>query len=284
MGKYTKTNPKFFKNIREVNEIKERRCTMCQEWFPETVEYFYMKNKSKPEKGFQTECKKCTSKRSLNYINNHWDGFIENVRKYIRNPKGKAAMKRNQIQQKENRKLYRKNNKDKMNGYAKTKRHKRHDINSAEWISCCEVFEWKCAYCGRTYEDNYQENHEQFHKEHVDNDGYLDLRNCVPACKNCNSVKHEMTLDELLEAKYIDNFTKERYDKIIWWTTEGYKNYIKEKPPYRFKRSRVYREDGTYYLQHELWSIDDKRNFLEILVTGATKQELNKYIEEHNIS
>ena len=45
--------------------------------------------------------KKCTSKQSLKYINEHWDGFIENVRRYIRNPKGKAAMKRNQIKQTE---------------------------------------------------------------------------------------------------------------------------------------------------------------------------------------
>ena len=280
MRKYTKKNPLFFKNIREVNDVKERKCTKCEGWFPETIDYFYMKNKSKPEKGFQPECKECTKKRSLDYINNHWDGFIENVRRYIRNPKGKAAMKRNQIKQQDNRKLYRQNNKNKFNEYAKIKRHKKHDITNSEWKSCCEIFEWECAYCGRTYEDNYKENHEQFHKEHVDNNGYLDLRNCVPACKNCNSVKHEMTLDELFEANYIETFTQDKYDKIIWWTTEGYKNYIEEKPPYRFKRSRVYREDGTYYLQHELWEIDEKRNFVKILATGEKKKDLDKFLKK----
>ena len=55
LGKYTKSSPKFFENIREINGIKERRCSNCQEWFPETTEYLYMINKKKPEKGFQAE-------------------------------------------------------------------------------------------------------------------------------------------------------------------------------------------------------------------------------------
>jgi len=43
LGKYTKRSPKFFKNIREVDGIKERKCSNCQEWFPETIEYYYMR-------------------------------------------------------------------------------------------------------------------------------------------------------------------------------------------------------------------------------------------------
>jgi len=35
--------------------IKEKQCTKCGEWFPETTEYFYMRNKSKPEKGYKSE-------------------------------------------------------------------------------------------------------------------------------------------------------------------------------------------------------------------------------------
>lgn len=272
----------YWQKHKIINDIMNKQCSKCSEWFPETIEYFYMRNKAKPELGLNAECKECTKKQSLKYINEHWDGFIENVRRYIRNPKGKAVMKRNQIKQKEYHKEYIKNNKIRLNEYAKVKRHKKHDITNSEWKSCCEIFDWKCAYCGKTYEDNYKEHHEQFHKEHVDNNGYLDLRNCVPACKNCNSIKHEMTLDELLEANYIEGFTKEEYDKIIWWTTEGYKDYIEEKPPYRIKRSRVYNEDGTYNLQHELWEIDEKRNFVKMLASSQKKKDLNQYIK--NIS
>jgi len=274
---------KYWLNRKIINDILYKKCTKCLEWYPETEEYFYMRNKSKLKLGLNAECKKCTSKQSLKYINEHWDGFIENVRRYIRNPKGKAAMKRNQIKQTEkgNRKKYRQNNPDKMKQYAQDKMHKFHDISTKEWKSCCEIFNWKCAYCGKTYEENYKENKERFHKEHVDNEGYLDLRNCVPACKNCNSIKHEMKLDELFEARYIDTFTKDRYDKIVWWINEGYKDYIEDKPPYRIKRDRVYRENGTYYLQHQLWEIDEKRNLIEVIATEIKKKDLNKYIKQY---
>ena len=93
MGKYTKRSHKFFENIREVDGIKERRCSNCQEWFTETTEYFYMRNKSKPEKGFNPECKKCSSKRSRKWAINHWDIMKECFKRNHKNPERKAKEK-----------------------------------------------------------------------------------------------------------------------------------------------------------------------------------------------
>ena len=120
MGKYTKKSPKFFKNIREINGFKERRCTQCKEWFPETTEYFYMRNKSKPEKGFNPECKKCSSKRSRKWAINHWDIMKECFKRNHKNPERKAKEKERKKIAKEAGYFteYRRKNKDKMNEYS----------------------------------------------------------------------------------------------------------------------------------------------------------------------
>ena len=60
-------------NIREVNGIKERKCTNCQKWFPETIEYFYMRNKNKPERGFNSRCKKCDAKINGKHQKENYD-------------------------------------------------------------------------------------------------------------------------------------------------------------------------------------------------------------------
>jgi len=39
------------------NGVVERKCSKCQEW-KEEKNNFYMMNKSKPEKGFHSKCKK----------------------------------------------------------------------------------------------------------------------------------------------------------------------------------------------------------------------------------
>jgi hypothetical protein len=41
----------------------ERLCSICKEWKIE-AENFYLRNKSKPEKGYNPECNKCCVKRS----------------------------------------------------------------------------------------------------------------------------------------------------------------------------------------------------------------------------
>jgi len=121
----------------------------------------------------------------------------------------------------------------------------------------------------------------QFHKEHVDHEGYNDVRNCVPACTNCNSTKKEKTIEHLFNINIISTFTQDKYDKIMLWCEEDYKQYIEEKPPYRIKHSRIYREDGTYYLQAELWIVDDKRNFIKCIATEVKKKDLKIHIEKY---
>lgn len=71
MAKYTKKNPKFFDNIRINNNIKEKRCTKCREWKPEDNKHYYYKNKSFPEKGFQSACIVCSRLKAIEYQTEH---------------------------------------------------------------------------------------------------------------------------------------------------------------------------------------------------------------------
>lgn len=166
---------------------------------------------------------------------------------------------------------WQKSNPDKIRQYAQN--HRTHDISTKEYNSMCKAFNYSCAYCGRSLEEVIKETGQKLHKEHVDNEGYNDLRNCVPACRSCNDHKWKFGLNEWYNESNT-NFTTERYNKIIWWTTEGYKDYIEEKPPYRITKSREYDEDGSYTYKWELWGVDDKRNLVECVDIKSKKKDL----------
>lgn len=69
------------------------------------------------------------------------------------------------------------------------------------------------------------------------------------------------------------SFYKEaRYNKIIWWTTEGYKEYIEEKPPYRIIRKR---NEGLTTYHYELWTVDEQRNLIKCIRIGNKKKDID---------
>ena len=124
---------------------------------------------------------------------------------------------------------YRQNNPDKIKQYnLHRKQNKKHKISKKEWESCKEYFNNSCAYCGISNEDAKKKYKNYLHKEHVDYNGANDLSNCVPACKSCNSLKWEYTLEDWYN-KNNSRFTQERLDKIYKWLNKDYKNYIIQK-------------------------------------------------------
>ena len=232
MGKYTKRSPKFFENIRAVDGIKERRCSNCQEWFPETTEYFYMINKKKPEKGFQAECKKCAVKRTMKYQKVNIEKTKIYRSKYNKSKKGKIRKIRCEKIRGENGKNleWQRNNKDKMLEYRTKRQHKKHNINKIEWNNCKEYFNNSCAYCDLHHKEHLVKRNGKIinmdlHKEHVDHEGKNDLSNCVPSCQSCNSKKRKLSIEEWYNDEN-ENYTQERYDRIQKWLQEDYKQYI----------------------------------------------------------
>ncbi|MGK4040872.1 HNH endonuclease signature motif containing protein [Heyndrickxia oleronia] len=121
-------------------------------------------------------------------------------------------------------------NKDKIKAYNQKRQHKIHKINKDEWISCKRYFNNSCAYCGMSEEEHRELYKQDLHKDHVEHSGKNDLSNCVPACKSCNTSKHQKKLDEW----YIPNnelwcsvFSQERLQKIQNWLESDYLKYIK---------------------------------------------------------
>ena len=287
MGKYTKRSPKFFKNIREVDGIKERKCSNCQEWFPETIEYYYMRNKSKPERGYQSECKKCSIEKSKTYVENNYEIAYKRKRRWhVEHKIITASYSREYYKNnKEERKEYVKNwidkNPNKYKEYAK--KHRRHDIFTTEWINCKNYFNNSCAYCGLPIEEHFAvrkdiEFNMDLHKEHVDDNGANDLSNCVPACGSCNSIKNIKTIDELFETEFIENFNQDKYNKIMQWVIEDHKKYIEEKPPYIITRKQ---NDDKKTYHYELWTVDGQRNMIECIATSEKKKGLKEHIEKY---
>lgn len=285
MGKYTKNSIKFFENTRIQNGVKERRCSVCQEWKPETIEYYYLHNKKKPERGFTAECKKCASKRSQEYMKKNYDKMFNYIVEWQQDNRDKTLSYMREFYQnnKDERREYVKewinNNPEKAKEYRNE--HRDHDITDVEWGNCKKYFNNQCSYCGLPIEQhkimrNKKIINMDLHKEHVDDNGANDLSNCTPSCQSCNSIKNLKSIDELLESKLITSFTQDRYDKIIWWITEGYKQYIEEKPPYKITRKQ---NEGLSTYHFELWSVDEQRNMIECLAIADKKSGLNKYIK-----
>jgi 5-methylcytosine-specific restriction endonuclease McrA len=108
--------------------------------------------------------------------------------------------------------------------YTRERSNKNHKITKIEWESCKKYFDNKSAYCGFDDQEHKKLYNQQLHKEHVIHNGENDLSNCVPSCKHCNSQKWEFTLEEWYNEGN-PSYTKERYDKIIKWLKEDYKQF-----------------------------------------------------------
>jgi len=266
---------------RRINDGKiEKRCTMCNEWKEDTIDSFYMQNKSKPELGLVPACKICLTAKSIAHRLLNVERARQSIRdhyyrhKEIYNTRAKAYNKEHREKTVEDHNLWVKNNPDKVRLYYVN--HRDHDISNKEWDSCLSIFDYSCAYCGISEEDHLSIYNQVLHKEHVDDKGYNDLRNAVPSCRRCNSYKHQADMEEWYRKQ--DYFDEERFVFIKWWIVEGYKEYIESKPPYRVIREKNI-EDSKYHFN--LWSVDEMRNTLEIIATKNRKKELKINIEEY---
>lgn len=233
---------KYWLTHKIIDGILYKQCSKCKEWKPETLEFFYYKNKSYPEKGFSSECRMCAIKRTKNWIKKNYDYHSEYKKQWNKN-------KENNKRQREHYKKWRKENKEWKQKYQlnyqrmfpekiaiyneNRRKHKSHKITKNEWESCLKYFDYKCAYCGLPMEEHYNMyagklRWENLNKEHVIHNGGNDLTNCVPACKSCNDSKWKYNLNEWYNSNNI-NYTQERYDKIIKWLMEDCFTYIEEK-------------------------------------------------------
>lgn len=221
-----------------INNKIYKRCSCHKEYFPEgdewmpcTEEYFY-KTKSSTD-GLFPYCKKCTSKKSAMYQHNHKKEALEYHHKYsqthpnyYKNIRDNYE-KRNKENRKESIKQWRRNHPDRLRQYNSIYSNKKHNITTKEWKDCKEYFNYQCAYCGMPEKEAKELYKQNLHKEHVDCNGVGNLSNCVPACKHCNTSKHEFDMEDWYKQQ--SYFSQERLDKIYKWLKDDYKLYIKNK-------------------------------------------------------
>lgn len=282
-------NKKYKDFNKEENGIKYRKCQDCGQWFELNEQNFNIQPKTKG--GFSRRCISCLEIYNHKYYMDTRDKQIAQASQWQKDNYKRHRELHKRYERSEKHKEYRKRNHEDMKnkGWFKNwynshpdkskeycSNHRNHDITSNEWMACQEFFNYQCAYCGKSLDEQYEQNGHQFHKEHVDNEGYNDIRNCVPACTQCNSTKNIKSLNELLTNNIIVEFTEDKLSKITFWCTEEYKKYIVPKPLYRITRKQ---NEGLKTYHFELWTVDEKRNMIECIATAEKKAGLKQYIK-----
>ncbi len=164
------------------------------------------------------ECKECTKARSYKWQLDNPARKKEIRSKYVDKPETKLLNREQQRRslKKGTRKKWYQKNKDRSLQYHQNREVKKHDISEEEWWECRRYFNFRCAYCGKTWEDQFIEHRKDFCKDHFINEGVNDITNCVPACTNCNSSKNSFTFEDWY-AKYNEHYSIKRVLKIHKW-------------------------------------------------------------------
>jgi 5-methylcytosine-specific restriction endonuclease McrA len=232
---------------KSIDGVIHRKCTGCNEWIPENDEYFYMKNKKYPEKGYIAKCKRCSLKDTQDYQERNKEIVVQKkkiehqINKKYYNEVSKRWRDNNQEWKQEYQKNYQNDNPDKMQQYRiNREQNKKHTITSAEWQGCLEYFNRSCAYCGLPESKHYTAFRGEIkltslHKEHAINNGENDLSNCIPSCKSCNDQKWSRDFDDWYNEDN-ERYSKERYDKIIKWLSGDYLLHIGKKTKRNIKK------------------------------------------------
>jgi hypothetical protein len=78
----------YEENHRELNGLLEKKCNICDKWYPCTSEYFYP-NKGNKTDGLCPECKTCTVKRSMKRNQEYREEYLADKRRINHKPENK---------------------------------------------------------------------------------------------------------------------------------------------------------------------------------------------------
>lgn len=229
--------------------MQYKTCTKCGEEKPLTSEYFY-KAKSNTD-GFHGSCKECMKKEGRErwavYYPENKDKLYEtkkiyrkaNEKKYKAstllyrttnkeklNEKNRDYYKKNKEKVLERTSKYRQANKElhkkRVSSWAKRNREKLavayqkrksksmslpSTLTTEQWNETKEYFNNRCAYCGK------EKTLAQEHFIALSKGGGYTKENIIPACRNCNSSKHNKDFFEWYPEQ--EFYSKEREQKIL---------------------------------------------------------------------
>ncbi|WP_063562997.1 HNH endonuclease signature motif containing protein [Paenibacillus sp. O199] len=248
----------------EIEGVDHKLCNKCNDYHPSTDEYFYI-NKNNSIDGLYPYCKKSAILSSCENQKTNKERSYKQHEKYRKSEKYKKWGRKHGLEQRKSGYSlnYQRNNKDRVYFYAAL--HRIHDITSIEWNKCLLFFEYKCAYCGITQEENKRNCNQKLQKDHVDHEGYNDLRNAVPACRRCNSSKHQSGVLNWYSQQPF--YCIDRFRKLTTWITIEYQKYLEIKKDYKIVKTRNKRE-------YILYVLDEKRNLGNVLGIGKHRKEL----------
>ncbi|WP_080658639.1 HNH endonuclease [Paenibacillus polymyxa] len=175
--------------------INEKKCTKCNQEYPATLEHFYKQGKT-----LSSWCKVCYKTKQLKYYHDNRESYLPKKREWRRknkdmvNERAKKWKIDNQERWKEYYSDWQKSElgKEFSKGYHSIRNsNKKHTFNIIEWSECKSFFENSCAYCGLLEKEHKHMFNQQLHKDHYDPEGSNGIDNCVPACRVCNSFKHD---------------------------------------------------------------------------------------------
>lgn len=208
-------------------------CTQCKKDKELNTDNFYF-YKSKPK--HMQPCKECRKNYQVDYQREHQEiqgqrfrRWHEKNKKYI-NDWCKEWRINNQERAKEYGKKYRQTEigKEKYKGYRKFRQqHKTHLITDYEWQACKKYFDNTCAYCGMPEKEHRTVYGQDLHKDHVEHNGSNGLENCIPACKSCNSKKHDSDFD-LWYNEENPIYTEDNMLLIIKWLSKDFKKCLRK--------------------------------------------------------
>jgi 5-methylcytosine-specific restriction endonuclease McrA len=219
-------------------------CSKCGIEKPATLEYFAKKERGKY--GLRGNCRECDNIRHKIYRENNEQYFKDYMSKWKNNnPKyfkewGQSNREKiyNRLKSTNYYEMYYKENKDKINelrrinyntnpGKRNIYCNKRRSIikslpatlTAEQWIECKSHFENKCAYCGRT-----MQRLEQEHFIALTMGGEYTKNNIIPACRSCNSSKHNRDFYEWYPKQKF--YSPEREKQILSYL--GYKDGVQQ--------------------------------------------------------
>lgn len=247
-----------------IDGIEYKWCCDCNNWYLMTSDNFKVQPSQKD--GFSNRCILCQKNYNHNtYMKNQRINIDRARNRILANKEEYREYKKEwNIIQKDHMRIYNKEfyknhkdtgvyyenlkkwyllNPDKAKALNEKRRHKNHNINKEEWKNCKEYFNNSCAYCGLPAEEHYrlykgELKLQDLHKEHVDDDGVNNLSNCVPSCGVCNSEKSSFDFD-FWYCEDNPKYNIERYNRIIKWLEEDYKQYIQPSKPKRKYNKKI---------------------------------------------
>lgn len=204
-------------------------CSICN--INKSLNEFYSQQKKKANGEqytyYHPYCKDCTKTKSAKWQKDNREQHNDSMKEYFKTDKGKKARK-NYKKYGEMLRKWQKANPDRVKEHNEHRRqNKTHEISKEEWEYCKQYFDNACAYCGLPEETAIEKHNNRLHKEHLEHNGSNDITNCVPACKSCNSSKHNFQLDDWYKP---DNpiFNTERLNMIHKWLNEDHKKIAKK--------------------------------------------------------